>query len=137
MSNRWDRHVNFCCLLLVENPKHHIECIHLVLFYNHIMEYDTYSHNLPNHDFILRKCWIFNNGKSSLQDSESTLPIFSDSFLWNWNRFDKSCPFRINTIGEIVGQIILSSVDREIHLPSFTIYYVIKNMWAIKNIDII
>ncbi|CAN7142020.1 unnamed protein product [Brassica rapa subsp. narinosa] len=45
------------------------------------MEYDTRSHNLPDLDFIPTKCWIFNNGKSSLQDSKSTFDIFSDSFL--------------------------------------------------------
>ena len=66
----------FRCLLLVGTLKHQNECIDY-----HIMEYDTCSNNPLNFGFILKKCWIFNNGKSSLQNSESTLDIFSDSFL--------------------------------------------------------
>ncbi|WZZ35424.1 hypothetical protein YC2023_018825 [Brassica napus] len=45
------------------------------------MEYDTCSHNLPNFCFIPKMRGVFNNAKSSLQDSKSTLDIFSGSFL--------------------------------------------------------
>ena len=53
-----------------------------LIFDYHIMEYDTCSHNVANFDFILKQRRIFNNGKTSLQNSKSTLHIFLGSFLF-------------------------------------------------------
>ena len=50
---------------------------------------------------------------------------------------NKSRPFRINTIHEIVSQMVLPFVDIEVDFRSYSVNNVIKNRWSIKNIKIV